>query len=75
MSSFKEDQQNARKQAFFDSRDSYKINIDKYKNTSDPILQQKERYVINIYFIFILLYNRKQKNTNLMSKQIIISII
>ena len=56
MSSFKEDQQNARKQAFYDSRDSYKINIDKYKNISDPILQQKERYVINIIILFIFLY-------------------
>ena len=66
MSSIKEDQQKERKQAFYDSHTSYKTNIDKYKNISDPILQQKERYVINIYFIFILLYNRKQKNTNLM---------
>ena len=56
MSSFKEDQQNARKQAFYDSRDSYKINIDKYKNISDPILQQKERYVINIIILFIFYY-------------------
>ena len=73
MSSIKEDQQKERKQAFYDSHTSYKTNIDKYKNISDPILQQKERYVINIYIIFF--YFRKQKNTNLMSKQIIISII
>ena len=53
MSSFKDDQQNSRKQAFYDSRDSYKININKYKNISDPILQQKERYVINIIILFI----------------------
>ena len=56
MSSFKDDQQNSRKQAFYDSRDSYKININKYKNISDPILQQKERYVINIVILFIFYY-------------------
>ncbi len=56
MSSFKDDQQNSRKQAFYDSRDSYKININKYKNISDPILQQKERYVINIIILFIFYY-------------------
>ena len=48
MSSIKEDQIKDRKQAFYDSYTSYKTNIDKYKNISDPILQQKERYVITI---------------------------
>ena len=48
MSTTKEDQTNPRKQAFYDSHTSYKTNIDKYKNISDPILQQKERYVITI---------------------------
>ena len=48
MSSIKEEQQKERKQAFYNSHTSYKTNIDKYKNISDPILQQKERYVITI---------------------------
>ena len=45
MSSIKEDQLKERKQAFYDSHTSYKTNIDKYKNISDPILQQKDKYV------------------------------
>ena len=40
-----EDKSNLRKQAFYDSHTSYKVNIDKYKNISDPILQQKDKYV------------------------------
>jgi len=54
MSTTKEEPTNQRKQAFYDSHNSYKINLDKYKNISDPILQQKERYVSNILFKFIL---------------------
>ena len=53
MSTTKEEQTNQRKQAFYDSHNSYKINVDKYKNISDPILQQKERYVSNILFKYI----------------------
>ena len=34
-----------RKQAFYDSYLSCKQNINKYKNDSDPILQQKDNYV------------------------------
>jgi hypothetical protein len=34
-----------RKQAFYDSYLSRKQNINKYKNDSDPILQQKDNYV------------------------------
>ena len=50
MSTSKDETQNMRKQAFYDSNASYKVNIDKYKNISDPILQQKDRYVSkNIY--------------------------
>jgi len=45
------DKNGLRKQAFYDSHTSYKINIDKYKNISDPILQQKDKYVSYIYII------------------------
>ena len=48
MSSSNPDKNGLRKQAFYDSHTSYKVNIDKYKNISDPILQQKDRYVSNI---------------------------
>ena len=41
------DKNGLRKQAFYDSHTSYKVNIDKYKNISDPILQQKDKYVSN----------------------------
>ena len=61
MSSIKEDQLKERKQAFYDSHTSYKTNIDKYKNISDPILQQKERYVINIIILFIYYYILESK--------------
>ena len=71
MSTTKEEPTNQRKQAFYDSHNSYKINVDKYKNISDPILQQKERYVSNIYLI--LFFNRKQKNTSHVLNQIITS--
>jgi len=53
MSSPNEDKSNLRKQAFYDSHTSYKVNIDKYKNISDPILQQKDKYVSQKY-----LYNK-----------------
>ena len=43
----KVDKNGLRKQAFYDSHTSCKINIDKYKNISDPILQQKDKYVRN----------------------------
>ena len=59
-----------RKQAFYDSHTSYKVNIDKYKNISDPILQQKDKYVRNNYIFNI--YFRKQKNTKLISNPRII---
>ena len=59
MSTTKEDQINPRKQAFYDSYTSYKTNIDKHKNISDPILQQKDKYVSNPYLI--LSYHRKKK--------------
>ena len=46
MSNTSNDEKNGlRKQAFYDSHTSYKVNIDKYKNISDPILQQKDKYV------------------------------
>ena len=70
MSTTKEEPTNQRKQAFYDSHNSYKINIDKYKNISDPILQQKDKYVRNIYIFNI--YFRKQKNTKLISNPRII---
>ena len=59
------DKNGLRKQAFYDSHTSYKVNIDKYKNISDPILQQKDKYVRNNYIFNI--YFRKQKNTKLIS--------
>ena len=61
MSTTKEEPTNQRKQAFYDSHNSYKINLDKYKNISDPILQQKERYVINIIILFIYYYILERK--------------
>jgi hypothetical protein len=39
-----------RKQAFFDSHLSRQANINKYKYSSDPILQEKENYVSNYIF-------------------------
>jgi hypothetical protein len=64
------DKNGLRKQAFYDSHTSYKVNIDKYKNISDPILQQKDKYVRNNYIFNI--YFRKQKNTKLISNPRII---
>ena len=64
------DKNGLRKQAFYDSHTSYKVNIDKYKNISDPILQQKDKYVRNNY-IFNISF-RKQKNTKLISNPRII---
>ncbi len=64
------DKNGLRKQAFYDSHTSYKVNIDKYKNISDPILQQKDKYVSNNYIFNI--YFRKQKNTKLISNPRII---
>ena len=64
------DKNSLRKQAFYDSHTSYKVNIDKYKNISDPILQQKDKYVRNNYIFNI--YFRKQKNTKLISNPRII---
>ena len=71
MSTSKEETQNMRKQAFYDSNASYKVNIDKYKNISDPILQQKDRYVSNINILINYFY-RKQKSTKPTSNQRII---
>ena len=62
MSSSNPDKNGLRKQAFYDSHTSYKVNIDKYKNISDPILQQKDRYVSNINILINYFY-RKQKST------------
>ena len=70
MSSTKEELSNIRKQAFYDSHNLYKKNVEKYAHTSDTILQQKERYV---RFIYIITFNRKQKNTKPILNLIIIS--
>ena len=41
-----------RKRAFYDSHLSLQNNINKHKNTTDPILQEKDNYVsCNIYII------------------------
>ena len=71
MSSSNPDKNSLRKQAFYDSHTSYKVNIDKYKNISDPILQQKDRYVSNINILINYFY-RKQKSTKPTSNQRII---
>ena len=71
MSSSNSDKNGLRKQAFYDSHTSYKVNIDKYKNISDPILQQKDRYVSNINILINYFY-RKQKSTKPTSNQRII---
>jgi len=71
MSSSNPDKNGLRKQAFYDSHTSYKVNIDKYKNISDPILQQKDRYVSNINILINYFY-RKQKSTKPTSNQKII---
>ena len=64
MSSPNEDKSNLRKQAFYDSHTSYKVNIDKYKNISDPILQQKDKYVSHKYINKKFYRNQKNpKNT------------
>ena len=56
MSSSNPDKNGLRKQAFYDSHTSYKVNIDKYKNISDPILQQKDRYVRKKLLLFNKLF-------------------
>ena len=71
MSSSNPDKNGLRKQAFYDSHTSYKVNIDKYKNISDPILQQKDRYVRKNYYLINYFY-RKQKSTKPTSNQRII---
>ena len=71
MRSSNPDKNGLRKQAFYDSHTSYKVNIDKYKNISDPILQQKDRYVSNINILINYFY-RKQKSTKPTSNQRII---
>ena len=71
MSTSNPDKNGLRKQAFYDSHTSYKVNIDKYKNISDPILQQKDRYVSNINILINYFY-RKQKSTKPTSNQKII---
>ena len=71
MSSSNPDKNGLRKQAFYDSHTSYKVNIDKYKNISDPILQQKDRYVSNSNILINYFY-RKQKSTKPTSNQKII---
>ena len=47
-----------RKQAFLDSYSSCRDNVNKYRNFSDPILQQKENYVSNSLYKIL---QRKQK--------------
>ena len=54
MSDAKEEITNMRKQAFYDSHTNYKYNSDKYRNISDPILQQKDKYVRKKYFLLII---------------------
>ena len=71
MSSSNPDKNGLRKQDFYDSHTSYKVNIYKYKNISDPILQQKDRYVSNINILINYFY-RKQKSTKPTSNQKII---
>ena len=39
------------KQAYIDSQNSRKANMDKYKHKSDPILQQNEYYVSLIFIL------------------------
>ena len=39
-----------RKQAYLDSHSSCRENVNKYRNFSDPILQQNDNYV-SIYYI------------------------
>ena len=69
MSNTKEEITNMRKQAFYDSHTNYKSNIDKYKNISDPILQQKDKYVRkNIFIILNELYNLLQKEKEYKAK-------
>jgi hypothetical protein len=41
-----------RKQAYYDSRLSCKDNVNKYRNFSDPILQQNDNYVSNHLYKF-----------------------
>ena len=40
-----------RKQAYFDSYSSCRENVNKYRNCSDPILQQKDNYVSEFVYI------------------------
>ena len=51
--SITEEISNKRKQAFYDSNTDYIANIAKHRNITDPILQQKDRYVSQkiIYYI------------------------
>ncbi len=51
--SITEEISNKRKQAFYDSNTDYRANIAKYRSITDPILQQKDRYVSqkNTYYI------------------------
>ena len=59
--SITEEISNKRKQAFYDSYTNYRANIAKQKNITDPILQQKDRYVSQKNTYYIISY-RKKKN-------------
>ena len=66
--SITEEISNKRKQAFYDSNTDYRANIAKYRNITDPILQQKDRYVSqkNTYYI---IYNILQKENYISNEQ------
>ena len=69
--SITEEISNKRKQAFYDSYTDYRANIAKQKNITDPILQQKDRYVSQkntYYIIYNILQKEKELKTHIESK-------
>ena len=48
MSDFTNEQLNEMRQAYYESKNLAKANANKYKNYTDPILQQNDYYVRNI---------------------------
>ena len=57
------------KQAYIDSINSRQANIDKYRNKTDPILQQNDYYVskqynIILYLKFTIIKNVLESSTN-----------
>ena len=57
------------KQAYIDSINSRQANIDKYRNKTDPILQQNDYYVSKQYNIilnlqFAIIKNALESSTN-----------